>query len=282
MPCTYQHTKVPQWTNNVRPHTAHHSIHASTRVLAPAPEHLHHSSTSTSTSSSSVPSNRRTLWPQATPQAVATPAMAPTACRWRRSALFLPHRLCRARQLHHALASSTAAYSASSSATLANTAAAASTLAEPSSSSSGAQVIEGCMKKLKDLNKPFKYIGAQPTATVALTAQPAATATDAGVAVAQPAAALALGLATVALAAKCAVHVSHAARSYLRSHISGDAEERRGAAHGNLLLLGQHERWCARARARARVRVRVRVRVRARVRVRVRVRVASGTARAMV
>ena len=26
--------------------------------------------------------------------------------------------------------------------------------------SSGAQVIEGCMKKLKDLNKPFKYIGA--------------------------------------------------------------------------------------------------------------------------
>tara|TARA_B100000780_G_C20879367_1_gene349812 strand:+ start:427 stop:534 length:108 start_codon:yes stop_codon:yes gene_type:complete len=23
-------------------------------------------------------------------------------------------------------------------------------------------VIEGCMKKLKDLNKPFKYIGAQP------------------------------------------------------------------------------------------------------------------------
>ena len=26
--------------------------------------------------------------------------------------------------------------------------------------STGAQVIEGCMKKLKDLNKPFKYIGA--------------------------------------------------------------------------------------------------------------------------
>eukprot|EP00964_Phaeocystis_antarctica_P060868 scaffold36328_cov46-Phaeocystis_antarctica.AAC.1 len=64
MPCTYQHTKVPQWTNNVRPHTAHRSIHASTRVLAPAPEHSHHSSTSTSTSRSSAPSNRRTLWPQ--------------------------------------------------------------------------------------------------------------------------------------------------------------------------------------------------------------------------
>ena len=33
-------------------------------------------------------------------------------------------------------------------------------LAAPLDPSSGAQVIEGCMKKLKDLNKPFKYIGA--------------------------------------------------------------------------------------------------------------------------
>ena len=45
-------------------------------------------------------------------------------------------------------------------------------------SSSGAQVIEGCMKKLKDLNKPFKYIGdaaaATPTAPHIVTRGPCA------------------------------------------------------------------------------------------------------------
>ena len=84
------------------------------------------------------------------------------------------------------------------------------------------QCIENCIKKLKDLNKPFKYIGARARAAPLCTTAPAT-------ALAPP--------------------ESHRwLRPPARSDGGDHAEKRSGLAHGHIMLLGQHLRRCVRAR----------------------------------
>ena len=82
------------------------------------------------------------------------------------------------------------------------------------------QCIEGCMKKLKELNKPFKYIGAPASPWSGIFFRIFA----AGVGI------LFVSLLFLSPSLGCG------------SDGGADAEKRRGVAHCNFMLLGQHDR----------------------------------------